>query len=210
MAISKLPMLTISVVIAALEPAQAAAGDGKYLKEFHVLCKLVQIAQAGVERLAITPLATSSIEFIEVLNMSSSQTSWKDKFTGEGNKSPAKEPDCSGADKPLECDPEFKTWQMRGKTLKTLAEAPATKKQHTLGDGIESSAHGKRVQQMLGHIATLARRVKASTDQETATYQAQAIQDLKHELKQALYGTQEKTDDDGGVHRQMDAHRYED
>nr|AGH60776.1 variant surface glycoprotein 1869 [Trypanosoma brucei]APD75713.1 variant surface glycoprotein 1125.5667 [Trypanosoma brucei] len=180
----------VVVVLCAIRPAKASAGDGVNMAEFSVLCQLAKLAEADVSILVVPALSVSTVDDIEMLNMSASEEQWQQNFAEKSASTPQPDSPCKPPDSRLICHEKYSKWKQVKTALTAAEKAGATKFEHVLTPGIQATAAGKRGQRGLHELA--AEAAEAVSDYETTA--ATSIQNIKqrisHELKQALNGEQ--------------------
>nr|AGH59878.1 variant surface glycoprotein 696 [Trypanosoma brucei] len=180
------------ITTTATQNAVTAPGDGKNTFEYRVLCALVNIAKLPTNAITLPTVSEETFLAIEVLNMSASNDEWKKNFPEEGKPDPEPTPPCTSCDKRIRCDNKYSRYKQVKSTLDTETKAQETKGKHNLFSGVQQTAAGQRWQLQLHDIATTAATLKQNFIKSPYYPAANIADEIKHDLQQALYGTQSK------------------
>nr|APD73013.1 variant surface glycoprotein 1125.162 [Trypanosoma brucei] len=180
----------ILIIAAANQVFQHADAAAKNLAEFRVLCRLISLAQLTPPDQSKNVVEDSIAAEIDVLNMSASMGSWQNNFV-TASTTPSKDaPDCTKAAKPISCDENYERYKAAYEKLKAALQDNEKKESYAIKPPITQTATGRRVQKQLDKLARQARTIASQHAPTGPTGHITLSQKAKHELQQAIYGTQ--------------------
>ncbi|SCU64767.1 variant surface glycoprotein (VSG, atypical), putative [Trypanosoma equiperdum] len=167
--------------------ANAAAGEAKNIREFHILCNLVELCKKAPTNLAGSSLTDAAVQAIELINMSASTDEWQNQFPTLPNDGAEANQGCDKQPKPISCHENYEKWR----TARTQLEQPANKEiKQTPAKGIQNTAYGRRVQTQIAAIAIEAQGIYVTYSKNTAPTLDDINNKLKVHFENALYGVQ--------------------
>nr|APD73998.1 variant surface glycoprotein 1125.2502 [Trypanosoma brucei] len=191
--VNKSPGYTLALILiiaAANQVFQHADAAAKNLEEFMVLCRLISLAQLTPPDQRKSVVKDSITAEIGVLNMSASTSTWQNNFV-TASTTPSKDaPDCTKAAKPISCDENYERYKAAYDKLKAALQDDEKKESYAVKPPITETATGKRVQKQLDKLARQARTIASQHAPAGPTGHITLSQKAKHELQQAIYGTQ--------------------
>nr|AGH60287.1 variant surface glycoprotein 1355 [Trypanosoma brucei] len=180
------------ITTTATQAALAVPGDGKNEFEYRALCTLVNIAKLPTNAITLPTVSEETVLSIEVLNMSASNDDWKKNFPAAGEPDPEPTPPCTSGDKRIRCNDKYSRYKQVKSTLAAETKAHETKDKHNLFAGVQQTAAGQRAKLQLQHVAEAAATLRENFIKSPDYPAANIADEIKHELQQALYGTQSK------------------
>ncbi|SCU65150.1 Trypanosomal VSG domain containing protein, putative [Trypanosoma equiperdum] len=164
---------------------EAAAAN---LEEFRILCRLISLAHLTPPDQSKNVVDDSVEAEIDVLNMSVQEETWKSKFAAATAPSSSEPPDCSKPTKPVTFDENYSQYKAAHDKLTESLKDPQKKSTYAINPAVAASAAGRSVQRQLDRLAKQARPKVSGTS--SAADPVAKLRSVKHELNQALYGTQ--------------------
>nr|AGH59921.1 variant surface glycoprotein 749 [Trypanosoma brucei] len=181
--------LILVYAAASIKEGDAAPGDGKNIREFHILCSLVELCKKTPINLPGSSLLDDDVRAIELINMSASTDEWQNQFPTTDKVSTEKSKDCDKQPKPIKCHENYEKWR----TAREQLEEPANKEiKQTPAKGIQTTAYGRRIQTQIAAIAIEAQGIYSDYKTQTATVLEGVNDKLRIHFGDALYGKQQR------------------
>nr|AGH59845.1 variant surface glycoprotein 356 [Trypanosoma brucei] len=191
--VNKSPGYTLALILiiaAANQVFQHADAAAKNLAGFRVLCRLISLAQLTPPDQSKNVVEDSIAAEIDVLNMSASTRSWQNNFVAASQPAKKETTDCTKASDTISCDANYERYKTAYNKLQAALQDEQKKKSYAVKPQITETATGKRVQKKLDKLARQARTIASQHAPAGQTGHITLSQKAKHELQQAIYGTQ--------------------
>nr|APD73610.1 variant surface glycoprotein 1125.1397 [Trypanosoma brucei] len=181
--------LILVYAAASIKESNAAAGEGKNIREFHILCSLVELCKKTPINLPGSSLLDDDVRAIELVNMSGSTDEWQSQFPTTDKVSGEKSIDCEKQPKKISCHEKYDKWRA---TRKALEAEPNKEIKQTPAKGIQNTAYGRRIHIQINDIAKEAQVIYNNYKAETAPVLNGINDKLRIHFGDALYGKQDR------------------